>query len=112
VRGHYGVKLAVMNIGDKFTTGPKEAAYVMTVLVKPASVILSHANEVGTKDGKVVGKKTAAFIKVTTMRAHVPLSGHTMEFSAHGKCKVGCARYQAHAYLRVRTAHPYPECAR
>ena len=92
VRGHYGVKLAVMNIGDQFTTGPKEAAYVMNVLVKPTSVILSHANEAGTKDGKVIGKKTAAFIKATTMRAHVPLSGRTMEFNARGQCKAGCAR--------------------
>ena len=48
VRGHYGAKLAVMNIGDGFTTGPVEAAYVINDLVKPASVIPSHANEVGT----------------------------------------------------------------
>ena len=48
VRGHYGAKLAVMNIGDGFTTGPAEAAYVINDLVKPASVIASHANEVGT----------------------------------------------------------------
>ena len=91
VRGHYGVKLAVMNIGDKFTTGPKEAAYVMNVLVKPASVILSHANEAGTKDGKVIGKKIAAFIKAAAMRAYVPLSGRTMEFDASGQCIAGCA---------------------
>ena len=47
VRGHYGAKLAVMNIGDGFTTGPAEAAYVINELVKPSSVIPSHANEVG-----------------------------------------------------------------
>jgi L-ascorbate metabolism protein UlaG (beta-lactamase superfamily) len=41
-------KLAVMNIGDGFTTGPAEAAYVINDLVKPASVIASHANEAGT----------------------------------------------------------------
>jgi L-ascorbate metabolism protein UlaG (beta-lactamase superfamily) len=29
VRGHYGAKLAVMNIGDNFATGPTEAAYVI-----------------------------------------------------------------------------------
>ena len=33
VRGHYAAKLAVMNIGDGFTTGPAEAAYVMNDLV-------------------------------------------------------------------------------
>ena len=39
VRQHYGAKLAVINIGNKFTTGPAEAAFVMNELVKPASVI-------------------------------------------------------------------------
>ena len=53
VRDHYHAKLAVMNIGDGFTTGPAEAAYVINELVKPASVIASHANEVGTVGGKV-----------------------------------------------------------
>src|SRR5687768_11804942 len=54
VRGQYGAKLAVMNIGDGFTTGPREAAYVINELVRPNAVIASHANEVGTKGGKVV----------------------------------------------------------
>ena len=64
VRDHYHAKLAVMNIGDGFTTGPAEAAYVINELVKPASVIASHANEVGTVGGKVrPGSKTEAFIK-------------------------------------------------
>ena len=54
VRGHYNAKLAVMNIGDGFTTGPKEAAYVINELVKPNAVIASHVNEVATKDGKVL----------------------------------------------------------
>src|SRR5262249_23550423 len=35
VRNHYNAKLAVMNIGDGFTTGPVEAAYVINDLVKP-----------------------------------------------------------------------------
>ena len=35
VRRHYKVKLAVINIGDVFTTGPTEAAYVVSELVKP-----------------------------------------------------------------------------
>ena len=61
VRGHYKAKLAVINIGDTFTTGPVEAAYVINNLVQPASVIPSHANEVETKDGKVLpGTRTDA----------------------------------------------------
>jgi L-ascorbate metabolism protein UlaG (beta-lactamase superfamily) len=91
VRGHYNARLAVMNIGDGFTTGPVEAAYVMNELVKPASVIASHANEVGTVGGKVrPGSKTEAFIKATKAAVHVPLSGRTMEFDGHGKCVAGC----------------------
>ena len=91
VRNHYGAKLAVMNIGDGFTTGPVEAAYVINDLVKPASVIASHANEVGTVSGKVrPGSKTEAFIKATRVPVHVPLSGKTMEFDAAGKCTAGC----------------------
>jgi L-ascorbate metabolism protein UlaG (beta-lactamase superfamily) len=91
VRNHYGAKLAVMNIGDGFSTGPVEAAYVINELVKPASVIPSHANEVGTVGGKVrPGSKTEAFIKAVKVPAHVPLSGKTMEFDSSGKCTAGC----------------------
>jgi len=91
VRGHYGAKLAVMNIGDGFTTGPVEAAYVINELVKPASVIASHANEVGTVNGKVrPGSKTETFMKAVKVPVHVPLSGRTMQFDATGKCTAGC----------------------
>ena len=91
VRGHYKAKLAVINIGDTFTTGPKEAAYVINDLVQPASVIPSHANEVATKDGKVLpGTKTDTFLKAVKVPAYVPLSGKAMEFDAGGKCAAGC----------------------
>ena len=91
VRGHYKAKLAVINIGDTFTTGPTEAAYVINDLVKPASVIASHANEVGTVGGKVrPGSKTEAFVKAVKVAVHIPLSGKTMEFDAAGKCTAGC----------------------
>ena len=88
---YYHASLVVMNMGDGFTTGPAEAAYVINELVKPASVIPSHANEIGTVDGKVrPGSKTEAFVKAVKVPAYVPLSGHTMEFDAAGKCVAGC----------------------
>lgn len=91
VRKHYEAKLAVMNMGDGFTTGPVEAAYVINELIKPASVIASHANEVGTVEGKVrPGSKTEAFIKAVKAPVHVPLSGKPMEFNGAGKCVAGC----------------------
>jgi L-ascorbate metabolism protein UlaG (beta-lactamase superfamily) len=91
VHDYYKVKLAVMNIGDIFTTGPEEAAWVINEMVKPASVIASHANEPATRDGDVLpNTRTATFIKAATVPVHVPLSGKAMEFDAGGKCVAGC----------------------
>jgi L-ascorbate metabolism protein UlaG (beta-lactamase superfamily) len=92
VRGHYKANMAVMNIGGfPFTTGPTEATYVVNELVRPNSVIASHANEPATVGGKLVPtSKTAAFAKAAKMPVHVPLSGKTMEFDGGGRCVSGC----------------------
>ncbi|AXO16386.1 MBL fold metallo-hydrolase [Thalassospira indica] len=91
VRGHYGAKLVVMNIGDTYTTGPTEAAYVINDLIMPASVIPSHANEWATDGGNVrSGTRTEAFINAVSVPTHVPLSGRTMEFDSAGICSAGC----------------------
>jgi L-ascorbate metabolism protein UlaG (beta-lactamase superfamily) len=91
VRGYYKANLAVMNIGDGFSTGPKEAAYVINDLVKPVSVIASHANETATKAGKVLpGTKTETFMKAVKVPVHIPLSGKMMEFDGGGVCQAGC----------------------
>ncbi|MGM0769606.1 MAG: MBL fold metallo-hydrolase [Pseudomonadota bacterium] len=91
VNDHYGAKLAVMNIGDTFTTGPKEAAYVVNELLRPNAVIASHANEAATRDGKVQGgTRTALFTELATVPVHVPLSGQTMVFYGNGRCVSGC----------------------
>jgi len=92
VRQHYAAKLAVMNIGDTYTNGPIEAAFVVNELVKPNAVIASHANEVATKDGKVIaGTRTDTFIRATQVPVHLPLSGRTMIFNREGKCVEGCS---------------------
>jgi L-ascorbate metabolism protein UlaG (beta-lactamase superfamily) len=91
VRGYYHANLAVMNIGDILLTGPLEAAYVMNDLVKPNSVIVSHANEAATVGGKVrPGTRTETFMKAVKVPVHVPLSGKMMEFDGNGKCTAGC----------------------
>ena len=91
VRGYYKAELVVMNIGDTYTTGPKEAAFVINDMIKPASVIASHANEPATKGGKVIaGTRTAAFMTAVNVPVHLPLSGRTMEFDGAGMCKSGC----------------------
>jgi len=91
VRRSLNAKLVVMNIGGIFSTGPKEAAYVINELVKPASVIISHANEHATTGGKVrAGSKTDIFQKAVSVPAYPSLSGKTMEFDSGGKCVAGC----------------------
>ena len=91
VRRHYKAKLVVLNIGGTFTTGPKEAAYVINELVKPNAVIASHANEPATEGGKVrAGTRTETFMKAVKVPVHVPLSGRTMEFDKNAKCVKGC----------------------
>jgi L-ascorbate metabolism protein UlaG (beta-lactamase superfamily) len=92
VRRRFGAELVVMNIGGIFSTGPTEAAFVINELVKPASVIASHANEEATSGGKVKdGSKTAAFIAATKVPVHLPLSDRTMAFDAGGACVSGCS---------------------
>jgi len=91
VHDYYEAKLAVINIGDTYTTGPKEAAYVINEMVEPASVIPSHANEAATKGGKVIaGTRTDTFIKASKVPVYLPLSGRTMAFDSSGKCAAGC----------------------
>lgn len=91
VSNQYGAELVVMNIGDTFTTGPTEAAYVIDELVEPSAVIASHANEEATQGGEVLpGTKTARFIEATQTPVYVPLSGRTLSFDAEGTCVAGC----------------------
>ena len=91
VRNHYNAKLVVMNIGDTFTTGPKEAAWVLNNLIEPRSIIASHANQPSTSGGKInKGTRLALFKKLTRAKVHVPLSGRTMSFNDKGECIDGC----------------------
>ena len=80
-----------INIGDTFTTGPAEAAWVVNQLVKPAAVIASHANQPSTQGGKVIaGTRVDEFSKLSKVPVHVPLSGRVMSFGKDGKCTSGC----------------------
>ena len=91
VRREFHATSAVLNIGNVFTTGPAEAAFVINELVKPNAVIASHANEMVTKDGKLLpNTKTATFEDATKVPVYLPLSGKVMEFDGDGKCRSGC----------------------
>ena len=95
VRDYYGASLVVINMGDIFTTGPEEAAFAIDKLIRPVSVIPSHANEQATRNGNVVeGTKTSRFIDlVKSADVYPPLSGRVMEFDSRGRCVTGCPSY-------------------
>lgn len=67
--------LAVMKIGGIFTTGPREAAYVVDEMVKSKTVIASHANEEATKNGQPVGNNLKSFLSSSKAKVVVGLSG-------------------------------------
>jgi L-ascorbate metabolism protein UlaG (beta-lactamase superfamily) len=91
VHDQYHAQLAVINIGDAFTAGPEEAAWAVNQLIRPRSVIPSHANEVATNAGIVIpGTRTAQFLSLTKADVYVPLSGRTMQFDGKGRCVGGC----------------------
>jgi L-ascorbate metabolism protein UlaG (beta-lactamase superfamily) len=102
VRQYYGANFAVFNIGDIFTTGPEESAFAINALIRPASVIPSHANEQATTNGNAVGgTKTARFMDlVTEAGVFPPLSGAVMEFDGYGRCTAGCRGKQQRAFPR------------
>lgn len=92
VRDLYHANLAVPNVDGLGSMGPEEAAYAMTKLVQPASIIPSHAEEAVTTKGRVVpGTSMAKFIElVDDIPVYVPLSGRTMEFDGDANCVAGC----------------------
>ncbi|MDQ1474338.1 MAG: hypothetical protein QOJ99_5818 [Bryobacterales bacterium] len=92
VKDYYRANFAVFNIGDIFTTGPEEAAFAVNTLMRPASVIPSHANEQATVNGNATaGTKTARFMDlVREAGVYPPLSGAVMEFDGYGRCTAGC----------------------
>ena len=108
VNAYYGPSLSVINISDTFVTGPEEAAFAITNLLRTRAVIPSHANEAATRGGVVAsGTRTERFtqlasqgLSVDTLRdaligrqsvsVYLPLSGVTMEFDGSGRCFTGC----------------------
>jgi L-ascorbate metabolism protein UlaG (beta-lactamase superfamily) len=107
VHDYYGANLAVINIGDIFTTGPEEAVFAVTNLIRPLSVIPSHVNEEATRNGQPFGARTSRFVELLSrgskghslqallpglgrVSVHLPLSGATMQFNRFGRCEVGC----------------------
>ena len=110
VRGFYAANLAVLNIGDVFTTGAEEAAFAVLNMIKPAAVIPEHVNEAATRNGVLdPASRTALFVDLVSagsvpqfgdvrdtltparqIPVYIPFSGITMEFDGDGQCLSGC----------------------
>jgi L-ascorbate metabolism protein UlaG (beta-lactamase superfamily) len=104
VNRFFHANLTVINISDTFVTGPEEAAFAIRHLIRPKTVIPSHANEVATKAGVVqAGTRTARFIELlhapgdreqdeegSGPAVFVPRSGMTLEFDGQAHCQAGC----------------------
>jgi L-ascorbate metabolism protein UlaG (beta-lactamase superfamily) len=91
VADYFKANLVELNLGSSALT-PKDAAYVIDDIVRPASVIVSHVNEAATSGGKLrPDSRTAAFAALVKGRPVYPaLGGRTMEFNGDGKCVTGC----------------------
>ena len=90
VNEYHKANLALMNLGPNAVTAIS-GAYAMNDLVRPASVIVTHVNEIGTIGGKLnPNSRTAAFIKLVKRPVHLAISDRTMEFDGSAKCVAGC----------------------
>jgi L-ascorbate metabolism protein UlaG (beta-lactamase superfamily) len=90
VNDYHKANLAVLNLGPSagaFNSG----AHAMNELVRPTSIILTHANEAVTDGGKLrANSRTAALIRQLKAPAYLAISGRTMEFDGRGRCVAGC----------------------
>ncbi len=88
VRQYYGAKLAIINAGGIYTSGPKEAAFSINELIKPKAVIPHHMNEAATEKGALkTDSKTALFKSlIKDIPVYIPISGRTMEFDGEARC--------------------------
>ena len=90
VNEFHKANLAMLNLGPSAGTATAWA-YGMNELVRPASVILTHANEAVTEGGKLRStSRAAALIQQLKATAHLAISGRTMEFDGSGRCAAGC----------------------
>lgn len=102
VNRFFRANLSVINISDTFVNGPEEAAFAIRNLIKPKTVIPSHANEIATTGGVVnPGTRTARFIELLRqpgddsgdnegLAVFVPRSGIALEFDGQARCRAGC----------------------
>ena len=91
-RRFYEPNLAVVNVDGVNVMGPEDAAFAVNSLLKPTSVIVSHAEQAATTNGQMnPNTRTAVFASlVHDSSVFLPLSGVTMQFNGAGRCVNGC----------------------
>jgi L-ascorbate metabolism protein UlaG (beta-lactamase superfamily) len=91
-RRFYEPNLAVVNVDGVNVMGPEDAAFAVNSLLKPTSVIVSHAEQAATTNGQMnPNTRTAVFASlVHDSPVYLPLSGVTMQFNGAGRCVNGC----------------------
>jgi L-ascorbate metabolism protein UlaG (beta-lactamase superfamily) len=84
----YKANLAVVHMDGLFTMGPDEAAFAVEQLIRPATVIPEHINQVSTSGGVVVPNlRLDAFIsQLHRGKIVVPLSGLPISCDGKGNC--------------------------
>ena len=120
----YRPNLAVVHMGDIQTMGPDEAAFAVNTLIRPRTVIPTHANQVTTASGAVLpGTRVAEFIGgVRRANVIVPLSGVPISCDGQGHCsqqsmakaagKVGAPKSLASARPSGSVAKKSPQISR
>jgi hypothetical protein len=89
VNDYYDINLAVVNIGDMYSLGPREGAYAINTLLTPTTVIPSHINEAATINGIPAGRRLPLFSQLVNKlntAVVIPLSGVTRMFDGQGRC--------------------------
>ena len=93
-RRFYEPNLAVVNVDGVNVMGPEDAAFAVNSLLKPTSVIASHAEQAVTTNGQMnANTRTGVFASlVDDLPVYLPLSGVTMHFNGAGRCVGGCTQ--------------------
>jgi L-ascorbate metabolism protein UlaG (beta-lactamase superfamily) len=79
-----------LNLGPSAGT-PAGQAFIVDELIQPATVIVTHTNDVGTVGGKVKpNTRVSAFLNLLKRPYVLAVSGRTIELDGAGKCAAGC----------------------
>lgn len=90
VHDFYHPNAMALNLGPSAST-PAGQAFIVDDLIQPATVIVTHTNDVGTVGGRAKPNTRVSAFLALLKRPHVlAVSGRTIELDGGGKCVAGC----------------------